>query len=507
VNENAGIGTPVEDSLAVSVGSEEASRRWRSLWRIHFWSGLFAMPFILLMATTGLLILYTQPVQDLSQNGLRKVDRPVGAEPLSLNEQAAVVEAEYPDGTVGDVTPPSASDRSTRFFVDDGSSAGLHVFVDPYSGRVLGDTGPGDGVIGLANRLHGHLNNDSVKIRLPAVAAIWDGGSVMREYVLGDLVLEILGIWTLVLVSSGMYIWWPRRGADGSRRRFFFRPGAIGRARWRDLHGVAGVLLVPAMLITIVSGMAWSTYWAEQFGSLADRITPGDYVDQPTSSLGERGDLDRFGNQIPWSTGEFPIPASFAPVTDGSSPAPLDLDAVAAIAVDEGMKPGFTITFPSNVEDEAGNIVHGSYAVYNSWPRKTGEARDLFLDQFTGETLAEQRVYGLGTVHRGMDYLVSTHMGTQLGIFSRIFMTMLCVLAIWSVSSAAVMYAKRRRPGTFGVPRRPIDVRLARGVAAIAVCIGIVFPQWGVVALIVLGVDRFLIRRVTRLRRAFGQVG
>jgi uncharacterized iron-regulated membrane protein len=252
--------------------------------------------------------------------------------------------------------------------------------------------------------------------------------------------------------------------------------------------------------------MAWSTYWSEQFGSFADTVTPGDYVDVPASTLGVRGDLDRFGNQIPWNTGDFPIPASYAPeVADGSTPAPLSLDALVTIAEEEGMKPGYTIAFPGNEVDEAGNPVYGSFSLSNSWPRTTGEARDVFIDQFSGQTLAEQSVYGVGTIARGMDYLVSTHMGTQLGVVSRIFMTMLCVLSIWSVISGFVMFWKRRRPGTSGLPRRPVDVRLSKGLAVIAVVLAIVYPQWGVTALLVLAFDRFVIRKVRPLRTTFGQ--
>ena len=103
------------------------------------------------------------------------------------------------------------------------------------------------------------------------------------------------------------------------------------------------------------------------------------------------------------------------------------------------------------------------------------------------------------------DTLVSTHMGTQLGVFSRIMMTTLCVLAIWSVSSAMVMYTKRRRPGTAGLPRRPADVRLPRKLAILGGASALVFPQWGVTAAIVLAVDRWVIRRIPRLKAAFGQ--
>lgn len=492
------------------VTASSSSRQWRSIWRMHFYAGMFAMPFILLMAVTGLVILYTQPIQDLTQSDLRTVEAPsANAAVISFDDQVAAVEASYPDGAVLDMTPPGDETRTTRFFVEDGSADGLWVFVNPYTGEVLGDAEPAGDIVALSNRLHGTLNNETVTVPLPAVAALWDDGPVMRDYVLGDLVLEILGVWTLVLVLSGLYLWFPRRSrvaaGVGARRVWFVRRGVSGRARWRDLHGAGGIVMFAVMVLTIVSGLAWSTYWSEQFSSLADTLTPGEYVDAPASTLGVRGDLDRLGNQIPWNTGDFPIPASYAPANDATMPAPLSLDAVAAIAVDEGMKPGYTISFPSNSADEAGNPVYGAFTLYNSWPRKTGEARDVFLDQFSGETLAEQSVYGVGTISRGMDYLVSTHMGTQLGIVSRIFMTLLCVLSIWSIISGFVMFWKRRRPGSLGLPRRPVDVRLSKQLTVCACLLAIVFPQWAITALVILGIDRFIIRRVRPLRSLFGQ--
>lgn len=113
--------------------------------------------------------------------------------------------------------------------------------------------------------------------------------------------------------------------------------------------------------------------------------------------------------------------------------------------------------------------------------------------------------YGYGSVSYGLDTLVSTHMGTQPGLFSRFMMTALCVLAMWSVISALVMFTKRRRPGSAGIPRRPVDVKLARRLRVTTWAMAVIFPVWGASAAIVLGFDRFVIRRNGRLRAAFGQ--
>lgn len=485
--------------------ADRASRRWRTLWRVHFYSGMIAMPFILLMAITGLVILYTQPIQDLTEGDLRTVTDT--GDWMSFTAMEQNVEAAYPDVAVVSLTMPTDAEHSAIFGLDDGHQA----YVDPYTGEVLGENSAGGGIVGLSNRLHGQLNNGDVTVPLPSVGFVWDEGPVMRDYVLGDLVLEILGVWVIVLAASGIYLWWPRKsrnaGAEKNGRTLFgVRLGKKGRAKWRDMHAIGGLLMSIALLVTLVSGMAWSTYWGPNFSAFAEQVTPNNFIDPPASSVGTRGDLDVLGNTIPWNTGDIPIPASYATEPNGELPAAVSLDTVVSIGDAEGMKPGYTIYFPDNsAVDEAGNPIYGSFTLSNSWPRKTGEARDLFLDQFSGTTLAEATGWGYGTISYAVDTTVSWHMGTQWGIVTRIVMTAICLLAIWAVISGFVMFWKRRRPGSAGLPRRPREVKFGWGLWAIIGVIAIVYPLWGVTAAIVLLFDRFVIRQVPKLRRAFGQ--
>ncbi|MEN9644110.1 MAG: hypothetical protein RL238_779, partial [Actinomycetota bacterium] len=480
--------------------ADRASRRWRTLWRVHFYSGMIAMPFILFMALSGLVILYTQPIQDLAEGDLRTVTDTGDWTSFDAMEQN--VEAAYPDALVVSLTMPVDAEHSAAFGLD----SGLNAYVNPYTGEVLGTSNPDGGIVGFANRLHGTLNNDTVTVPLPSVGFVWDDGPVMRDYVLGDLVLEILGVWVMVLAASGLYLWWPRKSRNATaaaaattngRTLFGLRFGKKGRAKWRDMHAVGGVVMCVVLLVTLASGMAWSTYWGPNFSAVAEQITPSNFIDPPASSVGTRGDLDRLGNKIPWNTGSIPIPASYATDPSGDLPAPVSLDAVVAIGTSEGMKPGYAIYFPDNsTVDEAGNPIYGSFTLSNSWPRKTGEARDVFLDQFSGETLDQVNAYGYGGISYALDSTVSWHMGTQWGIVTRVLMTLMCVLSIWAVFSGFVMFWKRRRPGTAGLPRRPREVKFGWGLWAIIGVIAIVYPLWGVTAAVILLLDRFVIRGV-----------
>jgi uncharacterized iron-regulated membrane protein len=164
------------DDPTESAEATAASRQWRAAWRIHFYSGLFALPFVALMAVTGLVILYTQPIQDVTEGDIRKVE--VGSDTVSYEEQVAAVEEAFPDAEVVSVTTPNAPDRATIVGLEGGDqhTAGNEAFVDPYTGEVLGTSESGGMLVGLANRLHGFLNMESVTVDLPTVSALWDAG-------------------------------------------------------------------------------------------------------------------------------------------------------------------------------------------------------------------------------------------------------------------------------------------------------------------------------------------
>lgn len=480
-----------------------ASRRWRAIWRTHFYAGVISAPFLVMFALTGLVILYTEPIRLAVDGDLRRVE--VGAPAIGLQAQADAVNVAFPDAVITSVVTPRNAGASTEFGLDDGTN----VFVNPSTGEVLGSRHGDVGVIGLANRLHGSLNNDSWQISLPSVPVLLglEDGPVWQSYAVGDVVLEIAGGWALVLMVSGLYLWWPRRSrrrdARSARALVVPRLGKAGRARWRDLHAIPGMLVSVVLLLTLVSGLPWASHWGSTFQAVANRISPNAWVDAPNSEVVTKGDLDRLGNRINWNTGDQVVPASTTPADDVA--APVSLDVVVAAAADEGLLPGYSISFPVDGVDDVGNPTYGSFTLDNSWPRRTNEARTLYLDQFSGRTLGGMDVYGYGTVSRGMDTLVSTHMGTQLGVVSRIAMTILCLTVLWSVVSAMVMTTKRQRRGATGLPRRPADVRMARRLAAITVVMAVLYPLWGLSALLLLSLDRFVVRRVAVLRRTFGQ--
>jgi uncharacterized iron-regulated membrane protein len=159
--------------------AERARRRGeaavlRRIWRLHFWIGLFAAPTLIVLACTGLIILYTQPL-DLWLHRDLKVVTPA-ASSVTLDAQIATARKNVGPGMALDaVTPPEGADRSTQvdFLPAEESEVGernvTQVFIDPYTGTYLGQRHELDGLIGWANQLHRLFGNDSPTLALPSL--------------------------------------------------------------------------------------------------------------------------------------------------------------------------------------------------------------------------------------------------------------------------------------------------------------------------------------------------
>ena len=97
------------------------------------------------------------------------------------------VERLYPDATLSKYLPPVGEGRSAQFVIErDGRP--LNLFVDPYRGTLLGEQDGQWNLQAVARTLHGDLMIGT----------------------LGDRLIELAAGWGIVLVVSGLYLWWPR---------------------------------------------------------------------------------------------------------------------------------------------------------------------------------------------------------------------------------------------------------------------------------------------------------
>ena len=507
----------VEIETAEGEDREESGRLWRRLWRLHFLSGFVIAPVLIWFAFTGLIVLYTDVIHEKFSGSEFTVD--VGSSEVSLDVQLQTILDQKPGYTFDAVTPGREPSRSNLFNMSDADGGSREVFVDQYQGTIVGDRPSGKDLVAFANNTHGSILPRQFAMPIPSLTGVFGEGPAFRTVEIGEVVVEIVAGWGLVLAVSGIYLWWPRR--NSKKRKFIPRFARGGRPMWRDLHASGGTVLSVGLVFFVVTGLPWATFWGNEFQTVASKLTPNtenfwEYAG-PSSVLPQVGDLTRDGVRIPWASGTDTIPTS-----DGGNqhdhgdmdhsmempaPAPaalVGLEAVYRAAQDEGMKPGFTIVPPVDSLDDEGSTLYGAYTVFNPWPSSLGEQGALYLDQFSAKTLGRSDADTWGGLQRLAEFGVQTHMGTQFGLLNRIFLTLVCLLVIWSILTAVVMWWRRRRPGSLGVPRRPVDRQTQKAVGITAVVLGIIYPLWGMSAMLLLGLDRVF---STWRRRAHSPVG
>ncbi|MGV0850478.1 PepSY-associated TM helix domain-containing protein [Mycolicibacterium phlei] len=470
--------------------SDTLSRR---IWRTHFWVALFTAPALIVLACSGLVILYSQPLDTWLNRDLLTVERQ--GTPVPLDEQVATAREHVgADHILDAVIPPPEPGRSTRVDFVAPDAAGYpaaegdvtQVFVDPYTGRYLGQRSELSGLIGWANQVHRLFGNDGPQVRLPSLGHLIDPSAYPEATIpvgIGNLWMEITAVWILVLLATGVYLWWPR-AAEAAKPLLTVRWRRGGRVRWRDVHALVGVVLAVILIGYVLSGLTWSRYWGENWRAAASTLTPSERVDAP-STPATLGDYDRLGRRIPWAATEDPVYSS-----DPDVPRRLSFEDVNRIAMGEHMVPGYAIIPPTDDDD-----AYGSYAVVNPWPQRMSEQRTLYLNQFTGTTIADATAGRDGALSRATSFGIAMHMGTQYGVLTRVIATTACLGVLLSVATGLLMWWKRRPRGGTGVPVPTGGPEIPRPAKVLLTALGVIYPAFGVSVLVALAVETVIARR------------
>ncbi|HYV89043.1 MAG TPA: PepSY domain-containing protein, partial [Candidatus Polarisedimenticolia bacterium] len=213
-------------------------RLYRTLWRWHFYAGLMVMPLILLLSLTGALYLFKPQVERWEERAYQGLPL-VGA--VSPNAQAEAAIAAFPGSRFQSYRLPEQRGDAAMIHLALADGAAMRdVFVSP-QGRVLGSMDPERRVIAIDHDIHGQL--------LLGRAGSW--------------IVELAASWAIVMILTGLYLWWPR----GRRLAGVVWPrlGHGKRAMWRDLHAVTGFWVAGFALVLLVTGLPWTDAWGSAF--------------------------------------------------------------------------------------------------------------------------------------------------------------------------------------------------------------------------------------------------
>ena len=416
------------------------SGAYRAVWRWHFYAGLLVLPFLMLMALTGGVYLFKAEIDDWETRAVARVEAgPVASAPA---DWVAAATTAVP-GRAATVLVPERTDRAVQVTVETADGARRVVFVDRKDGRVTGDRAEG-GISETVKRLH------SLTIAGPGM----------------NLIVEVVAGWAMILVATGLFLWWPRRREAG----VLTVKARGGRPLWRDLHAVTGLYAGGVIFFLAFTGMPWSAVWGDGvMGAVRDAGFGRPAAPKPAEwTRAGHGD---HAESAGWTLERA---AMTAPQTS------LDLSGVVAAAETAGLARPYLISLPASPDRAV------TAAVQNS---RAEDARVLYLDR-SGGIIRDVTWGEFGVGAQAFEWGIAVHEGRQYGQINRWVMLSACV-ATWVLSiSALIMWWKRRPKGRLGAPTAPPGPRLRAAVLGIVIPFCIVYPLTGLSLLAALAVDR-----------------
>jgi uncharacterized iron-regulated membrane protein len=219
----------------------------------HRWVALIASILVVVVALSGSIIVFEGAIDRALNPQLWHVE-PGGAL-VSLDTMAAHARVAAPGVQVGGISLAPVAGRA--FVVQIGA---LQVFVNPYTGAVLGTRSIAEWNRSFPRRMH-------------VLHVTLMGGKI------GGQIVAAITVAAFLLVLSGMILWWPDR---------------ILRVRWNaswkrivfDLHHVSGILAALVILMISASGMAMHYDAIGNLVARLDRVPPEERPDQPPAPPG-----------------------------------------------------------------------------------------------------------------------------------------------------------------------------------------------------------------------------
>ncbi|MFA7273807.1 MAG: PepSY-associated TM helix domain-containing protein [Crocinitomicaceae bacterium] len=203
---------------------------------LHLFIGLTAGLVIFTVATTGCLVAFEEELRGYFQSELLEV-KVIDGSRIPLSEIQLIAEKAYPEEGVKAIVLKNERSASVQVLMKSRDV----VYINPYSGEVLGSGNKRNDVFGKILRLHRNLLLDDA----------------------GEWVTGISALLFLFMIISGIIIWWPSSRRN-RKEKFTLKLKVHPVKRNYDLHSVLGFYASWLILFTVLTALIFSFEWAEK---------------------------------------------------------------------------------------------------------------------------------------------------------------------------------------------------------------------------------------------------
>ena len=436
----------------------------RMVWRWHFYAGIFCLPFITILSLTGSIYLFKPQIEAYFDQSYNKL--PLASEPKTLDEQVSAAVASQPGNRLKNLEiRPDRSDAARVHFLNTQGEP-LRVLVRPDTLEILKTEFEKSRFTSIIHDLHGEL-----LLGVP-----------------GAILVELAGAWAIIMILTGLYLWWPD-SKDGGAGVLYPRLRSKGRTLLKDLHSVTGFWISFFALFFLISALPWTTVWGGSLKYLRSIGQPiqskQDWTTGPASAKAQK--LNEFNNAT--KTVGLDEHAEHQEHGNHHSSETLKIsgfDQLAPHAVSFKLEEPILLSPPSMVTP---NWKLQS-DTQNRPQRKTIEFDPKTFRQVSEKSFADRplldKIIGAG---------IAAHEGQLFGVLNQLLGLMTALGYLLLVATSTLMWWKRRPKGSFGAPTKILPVRKTPNIfIGTAIVLGIFLPTLGISLLAVL-IFEFTARR------------
>lgn len=435
---------------------------YATIWRWHFYAGLFVIPFVLLLAVTGAAYLFKPQVERWEERAFQNL--PVAGAVTPQAQVDAALTA-FPGARLNSYRLPERKGDAAMIHLamPDGRST-RDVFVSP-QGKVLGSIAPDTRIMEWDKRIHGQL--------------------LLGKQ--GSWLVELAASWAIVLVLSGLYLWWPRgRGLAGV---VWLRLKGGRRIFWRDLHVVTGFWISGLVLVLLVTGLPWASLWGSAFKAARTEI--GWVKGEQDWTLGgeapSAGGNDHAGHDH--ATMMLPMPAPAA--------VKVGLDQIVARAKRENL------AFPVLVTPPGAPGMFGAPGAMAWTVRSDAQNRPLratiTYDVTTGRETSREAFADGHVIDRVVGYGIAWHEGQLFGWTNQLIGLLTAIGLIVMAVSGFILWRRRKPENALGAPPpSKVPTRMG-GVAAILLILAAFLPLLAASLIVLYLFERLALPHLPRL--------
>ena len=435
----------------MSSTAKTQGQLYRTLWRWHFYAGLICLPLIFILALSGSVYLFKPQLEAWQEANLPPILRSATEVRKVPNAHIQAALSAVPNSSFAGYRIPSSDLSPVRVeLIQKGEK--ISVFINPFTLNILKIRAESDQIMQIAKTLHGELFAGNV----------------------GSFFVELAASWAIILIISGLYLWWPQKG-QGMGGVLYPRLSLKNRRFWKDLHAVTGFWVSIFALFLIISGLPWALVWGSAFKeirSLAEDNMQQDWQVGSTMAM------------------EMPMPS-----WQVKSATHFDLS-LSLLAQAEALN--FAPPAILTVLDEHKNTWQLSSNSQNRTVRATA-----LLDSSDGRVLSNQAFAQKPLTDRIVGVGIAAHEGQLFGWVNQMLGVLTTIGLMVLSASGFILWRKRKPLTTLGAPPAMADAPNKKVIACV-LCISILLPALCISLLVVLLVEFCVLRRFQNTRQWLG---